>query len=272
MTNPLTALGKWAKAPLALVVAQVRFTPTPDNSFGVLTNLVQQALGATFPTRNDVEQITFAVGSDGTPTITNQATCVATDILSEDNLTCVRVQDGVLTISTSAYANWESFRAQWRSICDTLCTNGPVQATRIGLRYLDFILPSAGRVPEDYVVAGIGRPPEGLPPVQINLSLYEYERPLDGRLRIQYSRGFGPPVLPLDLQGVVPPDPALQARYAGGASAILDMDRFAMFNKPATTEELASEFNVLRQDIAETFRCIITPMALSEWQGNSEGA
>ncbi len=270
MTNPLTALGKWANAPLALVVAQVRFTPTPESDFRIVATFLQQALKTDFPNVSDVEQITVTVGSDGESAMTDQRSCVGTDLVSGDGLSCIRVQNDSVTISTSAYEGWESFLAVWRKVLDALSATGTVTTTRIGLRYLDFILPSADREPEDYVAGGLGRAPDGLPPVQINVSLYEYERPLDGRLRIQYSRGFGLPMLPPDLLGTVPPAPALQLRYTGGASAILDMDRSAMLNKPVTAEELARVFAELRRDISETFHCIISPLALAEWQGNPQ--
>lgn len=272
MTNPLTALGKWANAPLALVVAQVRFTATPETNFRIITNLMQEALGQRFPDTNNIEQVTFFVGSDGAPTIANEANNIGTDIISQDTRTCLRVQDGMLTLTTSIYHNWESFLLDWRKMLEVLCTAGPVHANRIGLRYLDFILPCTDKIPEDYVVFGIGRPPEGLEQSPISVSLYEYEREQEGRLRIQYSRGFGPPSIPPDLQGTAPPAPALLARYLGGPSAILDMDRFAMLNRQLSADQLATEFAMLRKDISSTFQRIITPFASSEWQRNTQEA
>lgn len=271
MTNPLTALGKWANAPLALVVAQVRFMATPQNEFRVVTNLMQQALGEGFPAINNVEQLTFVVGADGVPTQAAETATTGTDFRSEDNRVCLRVQNDALTLSSCAYRGWESFLPGWQAMLEVLCSAGAVHATRIGLRYLDFIVPSQNKLPEDYVVSGIGRSPESLEPAPINVSLYEYERDQEGRLRIQYSRGFGPPMLPPDVQGMSIPSPAFMARYQGGASAILDMDRSAMLNREVSAEGLAGEFSMLRGDISRTFRRIITPLALREWQGDIQG-
>lgn len=270
MTNPLTALGKWANAPLALVVAQVRFMATPQTEFRVVTNLMQQALGESLPAISSVEQLTLVVGADGMPTQAAQTATIGTDFRSEDTRVCLRVQNDALTLSSCAYHDWESFLSGWRAMLEVLCSAGAAHVTRIGLRYLDFVLPSPGKLPEDYVVSGIGRSPESLEPAPINVSLYEYERNQEGRLRIQYSRGFGPPMLPPDVQGMSIPSPAFMARYQGGASAILDMDRSAMLNRDISADELAGEFSTLRGDISQTFRRIITPLALQEWQGDTK--
>lgn len=271
MTNSLTSLGKWANAPLALVVAQVCYTPTPETEFRIVANLIKEALGNRFSTDSNVEQLAFVLGADGAPSITNEPACVGVDLTSEDSRTCLRIHNGAMTFNTSDYRGWEEFVAEWETMLAVLNATSPIPATRIGLRYLDYILPSAGRKPEDYVVDGIGKSPAPLGQAPITVSLYEYEREKEGRLRIQYSRGFGPPMTPPDLQGTAAPYPGLMARYQGGESAILDMDRYAMLNKAVTAGELAEEFSNLHTDLSESFLHIITPFASAEWRGEMKG-
>lgn len=270
MTNSLTSLGTWANAPLALVVAQVCYTPTPETDFRIVANLIKEALGNRFSMDNNVEQLAFVLGADGAPSITNEPTCVGVDLISEDARTCLRINNGAITFNTSDYRGWEEFIAEWEAMLTVLNATGPITATRIGLRYLDFILPSAGRKPEEYVIDGIGKSPASLGQAPISVSLYEYERASDGRLRVQYSRGFGPPMTPPDLQGTAAPYPGLMARYQGAESAILDMDRYAMLNKGMTASELAIEFSKLHTDLSESCQHIISPLELIEWRDETK--
>lgn len=266
MTTQSNALGQWPNAPLAIVLAQIRFEPGPATEYTTLADKIRLATGDEFPVTNKVQQFSFVVGDGGQPSGSPEASIVAIDLRNDADRRSLRIQPGALTYSTSKYSDSGHFLSEWRKLLDILCHEGDVRVLRLGLRYVDFIIPTPGKVPEDYLV-GFGRSPEALgDQAPVAYSFYDYERANGGQLRIQYGRGFGPPVLPPDLMDSVPPPPFLVAKYSGGLSAVLDMDRWRPAAEVMSVDRIAEEFQLLRDDLAETFHRIISPAAVTEWQ------
>jgi len=141
---------------------------------------------------------------------------------------------------------------------------------RLGLRYVDFIIPTGGKVPEDYFIDGFGHSTDVFAETaQIAFMSPENYR-ADGAMRVQYGRGFAPPSLPPELEGSVQVPPALLEKYnkeQNGPSAVLDIDRWRNDTRRLQSEGIAEEFQLLRDDICQAFTRIITPEALAEWSG-----
>ena len=174
-----------------------------------------------------------------------------------------------MTYTTSLYKDSPHFLAEWRSMLDCLCAAGGVKVQRMGLRYIDFIVPAADKAPENYFKEGFSRAPSALaeaPPLTAFMS-YEYSKGDGEVMRVQFGRGIAPPSLPPDLDGSVQPPPALLDRYTEGPSAVLDMDRWRMDSRRLQAEEIADEFRRFRDDIRTAFNAIITPEARAEWSG-----
>jgi uncharacterized protein (TIGR04255 family) len=266
------ALGTWSNAPLALVLAQVRFEPFPGMGPDDLLAAFHPAIAAEFPQASPIQQFAIFFGAAPLDQPPPSPPVLGYDLISEDATRVVRLQPGVLTYTVTSYKGFQLFSAEWGQALSALCAIGAVKGLRLGLRYVDFIIPSDGRVPEDYVVAPIGASPPSLgeaSPVAANL--FEYPRDI-GQLRIQYGRGFGPPDYPPDLQGLVIPPSGLRARYSAGLSAVLDMDRWVEF-PPAEMplNEFLQYFLKMHDDMSLAFRLIITPEAISEWGGKDNG-
>lgn len=267
MTTTISALGQWPKAPLALVVAQVRFEPNAETEQTLLVGRIHETTGGVFPTTTEVRQFSFVVGEGGMQAPTQEPVVVALDLRSTDGSRSIRVQPGAITYSTSSYKDSRHFAKEWQQLLDALCASGEVRALRLGLRYVDFIIPTEGHVPEDYVT-GLGCSPAALGAQSpIAFVLYDFERDHGGRLRVQYGRGYGPPSLPPDLIDSVPPPAFLVAKYNSGLSAVLDMDRWRPVSDMMSAAVIAGEFQVLREDMASAFHSIISPFARNEWQG-----
>ena len=58
MSNHDQALGKWPNAPLALVLAQVRFDPEVDTEYKEVATRLKTALGERFPV-NETELVVY---------------------------------------------------------------------------------------------------------------------------------------------------------------------------------------------------------------------
>lgn len=173
-----------------------------------------------------------------------------------------------MTYTTSLYEDSQQFLAEWQSMLDCLCAAGGIKVQRLGLRYVDFIIPTAGKVPEDYFKDGFGHSADVFgEAAQTAFMSHEYHRE-HGALRVQYGRGFAPPTLPPDLDdGSVQVPPGLVEKYAAGPSAVLDIDRWRVDSRRVRAAELADEFQRLRDDICMTFSRIITSEAKAEWSG-----
>ncbi|MBU1690648.1 MAG: TIGR04255 family protein [Gammaproteobacteria bacterium] len=254
---------------MAIVLAQVRFEPFPGMSPDDLLAAFHPVIMADFPQVSPIHQFAIFFGAAHLDQSPPSPPVLGYDLISDDATRVVRIQSGVLTYTVTSYHDYQRFSAEWGRILSALCAIDEIKGLRLGLRYVDFIIPSDGLVPEDYVVAPIGLSPPSLGDASpVVLNLFEYPRE-NGQLRIQYGRGFGPPDYPPDLQGMVIPPSGLQARYSAGPSAVLDMDRWVEF-PPATMPltEFSQYFLDMHDDMSLAFRLIITPEALSEWGGN----
>ena len=270
MSNHNQALGKWPNAPLALVLAQVRFDPEVDTEYKEVAARLKAVFGERFPAMKAVRRVTFVLGN--TPVTTGESKAnddeVGRELRSDDNRSALRLQDGVMTYTTSLYEDSPHFLAEWRSMLDCLCAAGGIMVQRIGLRYVDFIIPSAGKVPEDYFKDGFGHSTDIFgETAQTAFMSHEYSRGGDGAMRVQFGRGFAPPSLPPDLDGSVLLPPVLLQKYTEGSSAVLDIDRWRIDSRRLQAPEIADEFQRLRDDICMAFSRIITPEAEAEWSG-----
>lgn len=269
MSNQDQALGKWPNAPLALVLAQVRFDPEVDTEYKEVAVRLKTALGERFPAMKAVRHVSFVFGNAPVPPEESKANDgeVGRELRSDDNRNALRIQDGVMTYTTSIYEDSPHFLAEWRSMLDCLCAAGGIKVQRLGLRYVDFIIPTAGKAPEDYFKDGFGHSTDAFGEIaQTAFMSHEYPRE-GGAMRVQYGRGFAPPSLPPDLDGSVLLPPALLEKYTEGPSAILDIDRWRIDSCRLQAGEIAERFQDLRDDICKAFSSIITPEAEAEWSG-----
>jgi uncharacterized protein (TIGR04255 family) len=270
VSNHDQALGKWPNAPLALVLAQVRFDPEVDTEYMVVAARLKAALGERFPAMKTVRQVTLVFGNAPVPAGESKGNEgeVGRDLRSDDNRSALRVQDGGMTYTTSLYKDSPHFLAEWRSMLDCLCAAGGVKVQRLGLRYVDFIIPATGKAPEDYFKDSFTRASNVFgETAQAAFMSYEYPKGNDGAMRVQFGRGFAPPSLPPDLDGSVELPPALTGKYTQGPSAVLDIDRWRADSRRLQAGEIADEFQRLRNDISMAFSRIITSEAKAEWSG-----
>ena len=270
MTIPRKALGRWPNAPLALVVAQVRFVPQVQTEPYLAAERIQQATKSEYPHLNPLQPISVVIGK-GQPLLMPQPMeTTEFELRNTENSEVIKMQRDGLTFMTSAYQDSSHFLDQWRVFMAALCEDRELRVLRLGVRYVDFIIPSAGHVPEDYFRDGLGRSPAILGEQSpVSFTLYDFPRPNGGQLRIQYRRGFGPPTLPPDLQDSVLPPGGLTTRSPRGLSAVLDMDRWRIFNESISTDTIIRGFSELRSDMAIVFQGLMTELAEMEWKNPS---
>jgi uncharacterized protein (TIGR04255 family) len=144
---------------------------------------------------------------------------------------------------------------------------------RIGIRYIDFILPKEGETPELYINEklnpdlGLSDGGEGY--AATSVASYPMEK---GVLNIRYMRGNGQPKLPPDL-GILTLEPSRLMKSGiedNQPTAILDTDRIIVFS-PVERLDIAKVhklFITMHNDISRAFKNrAITDHAKEIWGG-----
>lgn len=263
-------LGQWPNAPLVFVLAQVRFHPLASASPESIREILTKRVGKEFSTIVQASAIDIQIKLDAETTIQRSPqTAIGYDMLNGAMDASIRVVNGAITFSTTTYKDSVGFMARWTEIVGALEEAEVTLVTRLGLRYVDFILPRDGKRPEDYVHAPwnlLGMPalPGAEETPSMNVSMMDVPYP-KGRMRLQFMRGFGVPNLPADLHGLLPPANRMKTT-APVLCGIIDTDRWIDGNHPADIATLQTSFVGMHKDLSGAFRAMTTDAAHKEWQ------
>jgi len=266
------AKGQWANAPLVFVLAQVRFGQQQEG----FTERCQQVIADLEPQRflpaaiSPLMQVNIEIADGGKQTQSMVPMGTLANLAAKDGRMLVRVAPDSLTLAVTSYTNSADFRALWLPMVDALATTdlkGPIN--RLGLRYVDFVVPSANESVETYVnapwnLAGATALPgavEAQPGLHYNLLDVGYPR---GRMRLQFLRGFGTPSLPADLQGILAPEP-VQMERPDGQSAVIDTDRSMDGEWKVGDNSLQSDFVTMHTDLSKAFKHMVSDYAKQRW-------
>jgi uncharacterized protein (TIGR04255 family) len=268
MTNA-PVLGQWLKAPLALVLAQIRFEPLLD--IEAISKAFQEKVEVPFPRLLTAHRLPFPMGGGEAASMVPSPQLVAFDFLNASRTKSIRLESNALTFSVTEYVKYDGhFETEWGQVVEALSSLKRLFVTRLGLRYVDFILPTEGALPSDYVVPPLGQALEiegGQPKGQYSMVDYKMSQ---GALRIQYFQQAGQPLLPPDLQGPLEP-PTLTFDRAEDLTAILDTDRMIDVSDHFSHDEIMSSFSSMHSDLSGTFKRIITERAKKEWNTPDQG-
>lgn len=276
-TTAPVALGGMPNAPLVFVLAQVRFTPSSQTNLDTMRNVLRELLPSEFQTIDAVMAYNIAfintplTAKTGAPAGGAQIV-VGYDFQSADQKAVVRIAQDALTFAVSRYKDYADFSVLWSQILAALPEIGVTEVVRIGLRYVDFIYPSEGKIPEDYFnppfdFRQTGEVEGALGIAQTNIQVQEYAF-ADGRLRVQYARGIGQPCLPLELEGLLEVTPVGARSAYSGPTATFDTDRWIDGRRPSEALTLSKEFFSLHSDLSNVFSKVTTSMAKAEWSKN----
>lgn len=269
MTNA-PVLGQWPKAPLALVLAQIRFEPLLD--IETVAKAFQEKIEELFPRVQAAHRLPFfSMSGGGEGQIPQSPQLVAFDFMNAEKTKSIRLESNALTFSVTEYLKYDGhFEEEWSWAVGALSSLKRLFVTRLGLRYVDFILPTNGASPADYVVPPLGQALEiegGLSKNQYSTIDYAMSQ---GALRIQYFQQIGQPSLPPDLQGPLAP-PSLTYSDREGLTAILDTDRMIDASAHYSHGEVMSIFSSMHSDLSATFKRIISERAKTEWSTPNQG-
>ncbi|KJS09089.1 MAG: hypothetical protein VR73_03370 [Gammaproteobacteria bacterium BRH_c0] len=253
----MTVLGALPNAPLACVLVALEYEEIPD--FAKKVEQLKGRILSLLPRYRlaSLQQIQAAGHSHHLP---------IHEFLGEDWRQLLRVSPHQAAFVVTAYANAEEFLGQFEQLLGPVWETLEPLITRIGVRYIDFILPRPGEAPEDYVndsIRGIANLPMGQIETQsAHLTQYQFD---DGAMSIRYATTDGQPQLPAEiaLGNLRPSDIMLNEQ--NGKCAILDFDRFQFVSERLSHQDVVQRVRHFQGQLSQIFKHITTDKARQAW-------
>lgn len=261
------SLGRLNKAPLAYVLAQVRFQNIPDLEKHIPS--IHAALRNILPRSQKIPQAVLQTNgsiSEVVPLLLGRW-----EFASTDNKKGVVIQNNSLVYHVTEYNTYADFHDELMYIIKVVSDIIPnILVDRLGVRYIDFIVPENGESPEKYIIDGLRCKPElGIDNLNYyGFSVFQYQLD-EGIMVARLARAKGAPRLPEDLQGMnLAPSDIMTAQIEDNIeTAFLDTDRFVEDVFEFEIERVSTLFTKMHKDISTFFKKITTPFAMDKWNG-----
>jgi uncharacterized protein (TIGR04255 family) len=266
-------LGAWGNAPLVYALAEVRTERLAD------INTYQPKLAGRLRDQYPVQRTmrTARLVATATQMLVEADQDPAWEFATPNNRTAVILRPNGLVLHATAYEDSATFLAQLDQIIAMFAEEVPsIYVNRLGLRYIDFVLPREGEVPEDYVHAQLN-PDLGFTNLAggvTSTSLAVYRMPNGEVLSLRYARARGKPDLPPDLGTLsLDPSPLMAAGIVGDAqpTALLDFDCNRAYSPVERLDpaRVSREFKAIYDVTYDAFVSSITPHAKSVWKATA---
>ena len=179
-----------------------------------------------------------------------------------------------LSFQTTDYHHFEAFSAELKKGLEVLSSavGGLSFVERLGLRYLDAVVPRSGESLSDYLVPHLLGLPTCMPEAQFGYSFSESLLVSEGvgkvisRTVIQNGAiNFPPDLQPLGLKLLD------RFRSLQGEHAILDTDSSLTERRPFEINEIEDRMDKLHNLASSCFKASVMPHALTVWNAEGEG-
>ncbi|MDA8192197.1 MAG: TIGR04255 family protein [Gammaproteobacteria bacterium] len=269
MTEPL---GAWGNAPLAYVLAQVRTEQIAD--IKEYQPALAGKLRPLYPLQRK-QQGTRLVATPSRLMVEPQQQYIW-ELASPDNRTAIILGESGVVLHATAYVDSSDFLAKLHHVMEIFAEIVPsVFVNRVGLRYIDFIIPRGKEAPEAYINPrlnndlGIGER-DGF--FATSVAIYPLK---EGQVVVRYARGTGQPQLPPELAVLsLERSPLMDAKVGGkdlpptAPTAIVDTDRNRDFSpvERLDPDKLRAVFSAMHTDVSRLFKeKVITDHAKKVW-------
>jgi uncharacterized protein (TIGR04255 family) len=265
-------MGKWKNAPVVYVIVQVRFSPVLSletyipkiqesfrrNGFPAFDSRFNFQLAFSIPPTPEPEP--------AEPTIPLKRTLSYVFSNRDRSQSFVLEQNG-LTLHVTDYLDFswflDLFLTHLEQIHEAI---SPDSSERIGLRYIDVVLPKPGSNVKEYLI-----------PAVLGLS----GQPVEGSLQHSYSETMllngntstisrviaksGKIAFPPDMAGL---PVQINSRFTeyDGPHALLDTDSFQTIHFPMEIQHLKSTLNQLHDSVENAFNTVTTDFARADWR------
>jgi len=198
----------------------------------------------------------------------------AWECATPDNKVGVIVRSTGVVLHATRYEGSDAFLKELRHVLVIISEEVPsVYVSRLGYRYVDFVLPHPGETPEHYLDSrlnpdlGIASDKDGA--LVTSVALYPMDR---GQLTLRYTRGRGQPDLPPDLGTLsLSPSPPMERTTEiteSTPTAVLDTDRMLTYSPVSMLDpnRIHDDFKLMRDDVRLVFDKAITDHARKTWK------
>ena len=261
---------KMSNAPVYFTVVQVRFNPVL-NMEGYLATIQGKMREAHFPDfkRAVIQQLIVPFASSGdarqvpTPSFVPQARCVFGNI---DGTSEFVLENNALALQTTAYDTFEVFSSMLLNGLGIVHDVVRLDFTeRIGLRYLDAVLPKTGESLNDYLtseVLGLSNKLMGIKSQSLSETI---TMNTIGQMVSRVIIRDGHIGLPPELIFLAQP---IDKRFTQqeGRHSIIDTDAFVEKREAFSLDKLEATLQSLHDEILRSFRATVTPYALKSWE------
>jgi len=261
------ALGQMPNAPLIYVLAQVRFTQVPrmDKRWEDFHENIFESYPKAETER--MEQVTI---KDGQPAIGNRIQ--RWHLSDESRTTGIILDAGMLIFHTTNYKTSDIFFSELKDALDAFRQILPetgVSVSRLGLRYLDLLLPE-GDLSVDQQVIDVFHLPNllNIGKAQRMDQVVTYQTPCNGTMVIRHRQSVSSDVLPADIfpNKLKPASRLQRERPKDTVTGILDYDHFIEEEQSFSSESIIAGFHKLHGVSSAAFKATTTESAFTEWQ------
>lgn len=251
--------------PVCLTLAQVRFNPILKLA-DFLPSIQESFRQAGYPDFDRQHLISIQLsaqdGQRATPTPIQQERFQLGNVEKTHSF----ILDGQnLTLQSTNYGQFETFSACFLEGLNIVHDAVKLAFTeRVGLRYLDRVMPQPGETIEQYLVEQV----QGLTARLDGRSRYSYTEAMNeiGNIKLlsRVAIQDGPLAFPPDLQ---PGNMRITERFTSyvGISAILDNDGFFEGREAFSTNAVADHLDAIHKVIGAAFKTTATPYAFVAW-------
>lgn len=261
---------KMSNAPVYFTVTQVRFNPVLSFE-NYLASIQEKMRAAGYPDfkRQQVPQLVLVpekteTGERQQPTMVPQTRCIFGDIKGTSGFV---VDNNSLAYQTTAYQTFDTFVKAFQTGLAIIHDAMNLAFTeRIGLRYLDAVLPSGGETVDQFLIAeviGLSKKNSG---ISVLHTFSETVIALStGRLVSRVVLQNGKLGLPPELIQLAP---KIDDRFmaADGPHAIIDTDAFSESREAFDIVKICNRMTDLHNEINKAFETITTPHARKTWK------
>lgn len=251
--------------PVYLTLAQVRFNPIlklADFLPGIQESF-RQAGYPDFDRQHLISiQLTAQEGQPPTPTPVQQERFLFSNV---ENTHTFILDGQSLTLQSTNYGQFENFSDCFLIGLDIVNDAVKLAFTeRVGLRYLDRVMPQPGESIGQYLVEQV----QGLSSRLEGRSLYSYTEAMNeiGNIKLlsRVAIQEGPLAFPPDIQ---PGNMRITERFSSytGINAILDNDGFVEGREAFSTKAVAHHLGIIHKVIGSAFETTATPYAFDAW-------
>ena len=261
------ALGQLPNAPLIYVLAQILFTRVPKME-DIWEDLHQRVFDS-YP-ESEVERVEqFAMKTDGLEASKE----TRWHLFARDRRKGVILSSNALILHTTSYTTSKDFFADLGFVLGHLAEVLPsgIQVNRLGLRYIDLLLPPRGELDIDRQVVDklgiLNFEPLNCKPMRFD-RVDRYKTEIGGELILQHRQTMSKDVLPSDLfPNMLKPAPLLEIPKPENVMVgLLDFDHFLKTDMPMEQARITEMFRQLQKTTSAAFSEATTPAAMRLWK------